>query len=354
MASDTRRAICEALVNEYFEARPFESGEHLSSYVIVRPRRGDLAYSLERFYEAAVSSGCYPRALRTPMGVLLYLHFPEEKKRKTLTGLALAAITLVTVYVSGYALIGETTGSGLAWTPVGYLIGLLVPLIIHELGHLAAMRRFRVPSSMPYLLPAPPLQLGFIGTFGAVINMRWLPARTRHLAIIGIAGPVAGFIAAIPVAYYGMINSVITPAEGAGVLGFAPLAFLLFPPPGVPGPGEVILLSPMAFSAYIVFFVTFLNLIPIAMLDGGHIARAALGVKGHSSLSKAFIGLLLAASLLIPGLLLFALFALAIYMMSRGYHPGAALSLDDNDAAIAVTASLFGILLVATMPVPIG
>jgi len=353
LESATSAAACQGIVESLFEAEPFETKHDLLSFIIFRPRRGPLDKALETLYREAVRAGCYPRALRTSMGVLVYLHIPKPGKNRVLLGAALAALTLVSVYVSGYALVGDGLGSGLAWSPLGYLLGLLVPLIIHELGHLAAMRRYGVPSSMPYLLPAPPLQLGFIGTFGAVINMRWLPARTRHLAVIGIAGPIAGFLAAIPVAYYGLANSVIAPAEGAEALSIVPLALLLFPPPGVPGPGEAVILSPMAFSAYIVFFVTFLNLIPVAMLDGGHVIRSALGVRGHAAVSKTVIGLLILASLIAPGLLLFALFALALYMLSRGYHPGAALSVEDIDAVVAVATLLFAILLIATLPVPV-
>jgi len=353
LESATRARRCEEALYRLFEAEPFEARRDLLSYIIIRPRRGSLEEALSRLYEEAVEASCYPRALRTPMGVVVYLHLPAPGKNRLVLGAFLALLTLASVYVSGYALAGEGGGSGLAWSPLGYLFGLLAPLIIHELGHLAAMRRFRVPSSMPYLLPAPPIQLGFIGTFGAVINMRWLPARTRHLALIGVAGPIAGFVAAIPVAYYGMVNSIVAPATGAGALNLVPLVFLLFPLPGVPGPGEAIILSPMAFSAYIVFFVTFLNLIPVAMLDGGHIVRAALGVRGHALVSKTVIGLLLLASLIAPGLLLFALFALTLHMLSRGYHPGAAMSVEDVDLVVAVATVLFGILLVATLPIPV-
>ncbi len=311
----------------------------------------DLFDALEEVYRRAVSYGCYPRLARAREGLILYLYPPRPGRSRALLGAVLAAATLLTVYVSGVALAEESRG--FAWTPLGYLLGLLGPLIIHELGHLSMMKRYGVPSSMPYLLPAPPLQLGFIGTFGAVINMRWLPARNRHLALIGVMGPIAGFLAALPVAWYGMASSVIEPATGTGALPLAPLVFLLIPPPGTPGPGEVIVLSPMAFSAYIVFFVTFLNLVPVAMLDGGHVVRSLLGLRGHQIVSQAVIASLLAASLVYPGLMLFTLLVLGLHAMSQGYHPGTALSDEEVDPATAAAAVAFGILLVLTLPVPV-
>jgi Zn-dependent protease len=43
------------------------------------------------------------------------------------------------------------------------------------------------------------------------------------------------------------------------------------------GSDIVVILSPLGFAAWLGFLVTFLNLLPAAQLDGGHIARATLG-----------------------------------------------------------------------------
>ncbi|MCE4600525.1 MAG: site-2 protease family protein [Desulfurococcales archaeon] len=341
---------CASIISSYLEVEEVSHDDEVTSFLVIRSKRGSLTSSLEELYNRLLEENCYMRAVRTRIGVVLQVASTPKKRSKIPLHAVLAAATLATVYISGLAFARE--GTGLAWSPWGYLLGLLLPLIIHESGHYIAMKKYHVPRSLPYLLPAPPLQLGFIGTFGAVINMRWLPSRNRHLAIIGIAGPIAGFIAAIPVAYYGIMHSVIRPATGLASLPLTPLIMMLFPAPGNPGPGEAIVLSPMAFSAYIVFFVTFLNLIPVAMLDGGHIVRSLLGSRGHAFVSQLVIVLLLIASTMVPGLLVFTLLVLGLYMLSRGVHPGPAISEIGVDATTALIAVVYTVLLVLTLPVP--
>ncbi|MCE4627120.1 MAG: site-2 protease family protein [Desulfurococcales archaeon] len=341
---------CLQIIERYLYVEEVADDEDITSYLIIQAKKGQLIKSLEELYGDLIKINCYMRVARTQAGLILQVAKGNEQKRRITLTITLAAITLLTVYVSGLSFAREKPN--LAWSPVGYLLGLLVPLLIHEAGHYLVMRRLGVPRSLPYLLPAPPLQLGFIGTFGAVINMRWLPPRNRHLALIGIAGPIAGFLAAIPVAYYGIMNSVVKPATGLATLPLTPLIMLLFPLPKTPGPGEAVVLSPMAFSAYIVFFVTFLNLIPVAMLDGGHIVRSLLGEKGHAIVSQLVLALLLLGSLFVPGLLLFTLIVLTLHFMSRGRHPGSAINDRELDSVTVIIGIVYMILLVLTIPVP--
>ena len=87
----------------------------------------------------------------------------------------------------------------LGWT--GYLNGLWYSVAIlgilgaHEFGHYLACRYYRVDASLPYFLPAPLLT----GTLGAFIRIRQPIPNKRQLFDIGIAGPIAGFLVAIPV-----------------------------------------------------------------------------------------------------------------------------------------------------------
>jgi membrane-associated protease RseP (regulator of RpoE activity) len=318
-------------------------------FLVLDGKQGGIKESLEKAYYTLARENCYLRAVRSEAGVVLQVA-SGQGGRSPMLALGLAIATLATLYVSGYSFPRRT---GFAWSPLGYLLGIFIPLLIHELGHFSVMRKYKVPSSLPYFIPAPPLQMGFIGTFGAVINMRWLPARNRHLALMALAGPLAGFLAAIPVAYYGIHESIIMPARGVSAIPVAPLIFLLFPPPATPGPGEAVVLSPMAFAAYVVFFVTFLNLIPIGMLDGGHIVRALLGERGHAIVSNAFIILLFAAGAYYPGLLLFAFIAMALYLLSKGRDPGSAILEEERDNLTVLAGILYGVLLVLTMPVPV-
>ncbi|MFN4045735.1 MAG: site-2 protease family protein, partial [Acidilobaceae archaeon] len=237
---------------------------------------------------------------------------------------------------------------------------LLVPLLIHELGHWTVMRAYRTPSSLPYLIPAPPLQLGFLGTFGAVINLRWLPPSSEALSVMAVAGPLAGYIIAVPLAIYGIGESVVVSEEAlAGVqiipLNVVPVSMILLGQlsPRALNPSDVLLLSPLAFASYVVFLVTFLNLMPIAMLDGGHIIRGIVGSKAHAFTSRALIVTLIVLALVNPMFLMFALIAIFIYFVSGGRHPGPAMSVERASKLTFSVALIYGVLLVLTAPIPL-
>src|SRR5687767_5835444 len=81
---------------------------------------------------------------------------------------------------------------------------LLSILFAHEMGHYLACRHYGVDATLPYFIPAPPLFLA--GTFGAFIKMKSpIPSR-RALFDIGLAGPLAGFVALLPVAVVGVLR----------------------------------------------------------------------------------------------------------------------------------------------------
>lgn len=175
------------------------------------------------------------------------------------------------------------------WTdPVLLRLGLsfsipaLVILLAHELGHYVACRRYRLAATLPYFLPVP---LNF-GTFGAFIKIK-APIRSRkELFDVGIAGPIAGFVALLPFLLYGVAHSVPAPLElaaeetGAGLwhLGrclATQLAALPFH--GWLGSGTVLNLHPFALAAWLGLLATSLNLLPLGQLDGGHILYAVAG-----------------------------------------------------------------------------
>ncbi len=343
MASNT--AECRRILESHLDVVEVDG-----RIIVVGAKSGSLTDALERAYRESVAAGCYIHARRSKYGVEVSLYQAGGGGQKLLAALVLFAATVVSVYVSGLAAAEPEYGS--LWTPYSFLAGLLGPLILHELGHWIFMKRYGVPSSLPYFIPAPPLQVGFIGTFGAVINMRWLPSRPGKLALIGIAGPLAGFIAALPVAYLGIQASIVQPAAGTAPLQLVPLIMLLLPLPVEPGPGEVVVVSTAAFAAYIVFLVTFLNLLPVAMLDGGHVARSLLGFEGHRRLSLAFIVGFLLLSTLYPAFTGFALIMILLYTLTGGRHPGAAVEEWPPDWRAIISAILYALLLVLTLPIP--
>jgi len=159
---------------------------------------------------------------------------------------------------------------------------LLGILVTHEFGHYVLSRIHRVPASFPLFIPGPP---HFIGTFGAVIRMRSAIMNRRALFDIGVAGPIAGFMAAVVAIIIGLSLSHVVPrSQTYGLQLGEPLllqffAWLMFGP--IP-PTHDIVLHPIAFAAWFGFFVTAINLLPLGQLDGGHVAFAVLGRRQRS------------------------------------------------------------------------
>ena len=185
---------------------------------------------------------------------------------------------------------------GSLWNGWPFACTLLGILVTHEFGHFYLSRVHRVPASLPLFIPGPPQ---FIGTFGAVIRMRSPIMNRRALFDIGVAGPIAGFIVAVPAFLIGLSYSKVEPTLGLYGLKFGePLllqfcTWLMFGP--LPETYDV-LLHPVAFAAWFGFFITALNLIPIGQLDGGHVAYALLGHR-QRTLALAAIPILLVLGL---------------------------------------------------------
>lgn len=154
---------------------------------------------------------------------------------------------------------------------------LLGILVTHEMGHYILSRIHRVSASFPLFIPGPPQ---FIGTFGAVIRMRSPIMQRRALFDIGVAGPIAGFFAAVLAVIIGLSFSYVIPKEQTfGLQLGEPLllqgfSWLMFGP--IP-PTHDLVLHPIAFAAWFGFFVTAINLLPLGQLDGGHVAFAVFG-----------------------------------------------------------------------------
>ncbi len=165
-----------------------------------------------------------------------------------------------------------------------FSLPVLFILLCHELGHYLACRRYGLPATLPYFLPAP---FGF-GTLGAFIRIRAPLRDRRELFDVGFAGPLAGFVALLPFLVYGLAHS--RPALVRLASGPADhVADLLVPGKnlliallgrwfhGPLPPGTVLDLHPFALAAWIGLLATALNLLPLGQLDGGHILYAAAG-----------------------------------------------------------------------------
>jgi membrane-associated protease RseP (regulator of RpoE activity) len=162
-----------------------------------------------------------------------------------------------------------------------FTASLLAILLAHEFGHYFAARWHKVDATLPFFIPMP--LLSPFGTMGAVIRMRGTIKTRRALMDIGASGPLAGLALAIPLYVIGQRHSTFAPlggAESGTTLGESVALRLLEKLSGVTAPeGMDLVLSPMAFAAWAGMFVTMINLIPAAQLDGGHVAYALFGRK---------------------------------------------------------------------------
>jgi membrane-associated protease RseP (regulator of RpoE activity) len=201
---------------------------------------------------------------------------------------------------------------------------LMTILLCHELGHYIAGRIRNVDVSLPYFIPLPP-QVS-LGTLGAVIRMRKPIDDRNALFDVGAAGPIAGLVVAIPLLVVGLSLSQVGPSqpggniEGNSIL-YALIKYAMFGE-WLPGHGRDVQLHPMAFAAWVGLLVTMINLMPIGQLDGGHVARAALGDR-HETLSARLHSLLLVVGLVVGGIM----FALAQH---AGHTVGWSLSYASN------------------------
>jgi len=209
---------------------------------------------------------------------------------------------------------------------LSFSIPLLFILISHEMGHYIACRIYRVDCSLPYFIPTPPM-IGPAGTFGAFIRIRSRIPSRRAVFDIGVAGPIAGFIALIPIAVIGI-----------SIMGMQP-------PSTVIPPDTIVFADPLLmkaigtlfgkdvslgignsfyFAAWMGMLVTALNLIPSGQLDGGHAIYAALGERIHSWTGKIAFGAMAAISII--GMIVYHspsgfLIAILLGIMMRVPHP---------------------------------
>jgi membrane-associated protease RseP (regulator of RpoE activity) len=193
--------------------------------------------------------------------------------------------------------------------PFGF--ALMAILLAHEFGHYLAARYHKTSVTLPYFLPLPP-PLSPLGTLGAFIRLKSLPKNRRHLLDIGLAGPLAGFVVAVPVLLVGVYLSKVLPLpagassasqmmmEGNSLLylaakyvikgqllpapvsygGVSPLLYWVryfFSGAPIPFGGQDIIIHPLAWAGWAGLLVTALNLLPAGQLDGGHLVYVLFG-----------------------------------------------------------------------------
>ena len=256
--------------------------------------------------------------LATP-GVL-----PEKDTSKISINIVLYVLTILsTLYVGalGSGLVPQDLDQTQAllwplthlWHGWPFALSLMTILTGHELGHYFAGRYYKVPVSLPYFIPLP---LPPLGTMGAFIQMKGQATNRRQMLAIGVAGPLTGFILAVPILILGLSMSHVEPLElpppGMGFLSegnsilYLLLKFAIFgkilPGSGLPpetlgvalregaaalfgffpiGQGYDVMISPVALAGWAGLLVTALNLLPVGQLDGGHVLYSLVGKKAQ-------------------------------------------------------------------------
>ncbi len=251
---------------------------------------------------------------------------PAKKKRSYRNNLLLFAATVGTVSVAGYTL---STGPLLFLEPnlnvpltiSLYILSIFLIFGLHEFGHKIAAWRHGIQASYPYFIPGLPPG----GTFGALILQDSPPVNRDALFDLGVSGPLVGLLVCIPVIVLGLTfsfdaspaltNATLVKFQGLGNLP-VPILFDLLQSifRNIPA-ADTLFIHPVAFAGWLGLLVTFLNTIPIAQLDGGHVFRAALHEKWHRYAS--FIGL---GALVLAGYLVFAILVALLFLRTK--HPG--------------------------------
>lgn len=247
-----------------------------------------------------------------------FLPVTEEREftaRKIFLHLLLLGLTILTTTGIG-ALLFWNFSAGLLFSFT--LLGILGS---HEMGHYLAARWYGVSVTLPYFIPAP---IG-IGTFGAFIKIKSPIPDKKALFDIGIAGPFAGFVFAIPAAIVALYFAQSVPNEALteGVIIFNdPLLFRLLQ--RVLGLSSNLNLNPVYLAAWVGMLVTSLNLLPVGQLDGGHVVYAVFGGRVHWLTARVvwLIVVALAVHALVNGAWAgWVIYALLLTLMLRAGHP---------------------------------
>jgi len=268
--------------------------------------------------------------------ILLMKGVLKPKPSASWVNLVLFGLTVITVLMAGAIYSFDYSGPlpdsfigqimillGMLPKGISFAVSLLAILLAHEFGHYLAGRFHKTHVTLPYFIPFP---FSPLGTMGAFIQVKEIPKNRRIMLDIGIAGPLAGLMVAIPVLILGLSLSqvdrlpyIIPENQGLTLEGnsllYLGLKYLvkgeLLPSPpsygglppllywakyivtGSPLPlgGKDVMMHPIAWAGWAGLLVTALNLIPAGQLDGGHILYVLLGNKARQIVPVIILGL---------------------------------------------------------------
>ncbi|HEX7568624.1 MAG TPA: site-2 protease family protein [Anaerolineaceae bacterium] len=321
--------------------------------------------------------------------ILIIQGLPKIRQSDPRINLILGILTIASVLFTGAINVSQDLPSdffqaALAIVERGwpFAVSMLAILAAHEFGHYLMGRHHGVHVTLPYFIPMPIISP--FGTMGAFINMKEPPKNRRILLDIGIAGPLAGLVVAIPVLFLGLYLSdlshlVVAPGqaiqlEGNSILylfakfvtfgkllpapvsydSAGPLLYWLryfFTGQPLPFGGLDVNLSPVAYAGWAGLLVTAMNLVPAGQLDGGHMLYVLFGREKAQKTLPFIIGALLLLSLAWNGWLIWVAL---IFFVGRVYAEplDQVTPLDNKRKWLAVLALV--IFLLTFTPIPLG
>ena len=275
---------------------------------------GDTAAAYDRLWAALAPWDLTPLFRADPHGrhvVLLVQGRLRPQPSRAWVNALLFVLTVLSVLWTGW--VSHATGDPLttAKQALAFTAALLLILVSHEFGHYFMARHHGMAVSLPYFLPLP-APLSPFGTLGAFIRLKEPPRNRRVLLDVGLAGPIAGLVVALPLLWLGLrwsrLGPLPAPAPGQALMlegnsllylaakylvfgrwlpapvggwnGLDALRFVLTGRP-VPWGGVDVILHPVALAAWVGLLVTALNLLPVGQLDGGHVLFALLGQRAR-------------------------------------------------------------------------
>jgi membrane-associated protease RseP (regulator of RpoE activity) len=279
----------------------------------------------------------------------------ESTPSNWLINLALFIATILsTLYVgAAYAADGPEQAIQL-WRGWPFSLSIMLILGAHELGHYFAARYHRVPVTLPYFIPVPGL-FSLIGTMGAFIRLKGPVKNRRALLDVGVSGPLAGMVFALPILWYGLATSRVGPLptqgyllEGNSIL-YA-LSKIMILGRMLPADGVDVSLNQMAWAGWVGLLVTGLNLIPVGQLDGGHIAYVLFGKRARQLFWPVIIGLLILV--LFTGATMWGVWIVLLFLLGRQYaeHLDDVTVLDGRRRTIAILALILFVLVFIPVP----
>ncbi len=355
----------------------------------------DSAAAYDRLAEAVKPLGLTPMFRKDDDGwqsIILVTGITPPKPSNPRVNLLFFILTLISIWFTGGIMSVESLSSN--WLDNIYqfiikgwpfAVSMIAILASHEFGHYLAGRYHKVHVTLPYFLPLP-YPFSPFGTLGAFINMKELPKNRRVLLDIGLAGPLAGLLVAIPVLLIGLSMSSLQPLpaatlgnnlnqtqlEGNSILyllaKFAVFGQLLPAPvnygglsqigywvrylfTGMPLPygGLDVILDPVAWAGWGGILITALNLIPAGQLDGGHVMYTLFGHKTARRALPVIMAILILLGFVWRG---WWLWAALIFLLGRVYaEPLDTITpLDGKRKALAILALI--IFLLVFTPVP--